>query len=115
MKGLENKNPSLFHVIRRSNQYWAGLGCDLVIEQTLMRSLKTAGGLMRGSSMSEHQRVLWTMSAPVASEYSDMMQDSTHQNLVTNEQHKEASVSRTKRDRKDLQKIVDKLQAFSPL
>ena len=47
MKYLEKQNPKVFHefmngchVIRRTNQYWAGLGSDLVIEQTLMQSLR---------------------------------------------------------------------------
>ena len=51
MKYLEKQNPKVnhefmneFHVIRRTSQYWAGLGSDLVIEQTLMRSLKSTGG-----------------------------------------------------------------------
>ena len=76
MVTLESDNPTVFqkfvngfHVIRRSDQYWAGLGSDLVIEQTLMRSLKSTGGLTRGSGMSEHQRAVWTMSAPVSSAY----------------------------------------------
>ena len=42
-----------FHVIRRSDQCWEGLSSDLVIEQTLMRSLKSTGGLSRGSGMTE--------------------------------------------------------------
>ena len=60
---LEKENPVVFqkfmdelHVIRCTNQHWAGLGSDLVIEQTLMRSLKSTGGLIRGSGMTEHQR-----------------------------------------------------------
>ena len=36
------------HVIRRSDRYWAGLSSDLVIEQVLMRSVKTKGILTRG-------------------------------------------------------------------
>ena len=51
MHALQKDNPMVyqkfqsgFHVIRRSSQYWAGLGSDLVIEQTLMRSLKSQGG-----------------------------------------------------------------------
>ena len=40
---------ALENVIRRSNQYWTGLGSDLVIEQTRMRSLKSQGGLTHGS------------------------------------------------------------------
>lgn len=36
---------SVFHVVRRSERYWAGLSTDFAIEQVLMRSVKTAGGL----------------------------------------------------------------------
>ena len=43
------------HVIRRSDRYWAGLSSDLVIEQTLMRTMKTTGGLTRGRGMDESQ------------------------------------------------------------
>ena len=82
MKDLETRNPVVFqkfqegfHVIRRTNKFWAGLGADLVIEQTLMKSLKSAGGLTRGSHMTEEQRALWTMSSPVSSEYYSALQD----------------------------------------
>ena len=61
MNYLEKQNPKVFHevmtgfhVVRRINQYWAGLGSDLVIEQTLMQSLKSTG---------EHQKACWTMCA----------------------------------------------------
>ncbi|XP_073423248.1 uncharacterized protein [Dendrobates tinctorius] len=121
MTTLEDDMPSAFHrfinglhVVRRTDQYWAGLGCDLVIEQALMRSLKTAGGLTRGSGMSEHQRALWTLSVPVSSSYGDAMQGFTRQSFVTSEQHKEARTSRTRRDLEDLEKIADKLETFSP-
>ena len=70
MKYLEKQNPKVFHkfmngfhVTRRTNQYWDGLGSDLVIEQTHMRSLKSTGGLTRGSGMTAHQRGRWTMCA----------------------------------------------------
>ena len=53
-----------FHVVRRSDRYWAGLSTDLIIEQVLMRSLKTTGGLTRGSGMTEQQRVTWLLSTP---------------------------------------------------
>jgi len=121
MKSLENDNPAVFrrfmnglNVIRRTDQFWAGLGSDLVIEQALMRSLKTAGGLTRGSGMSEHQRALWTMSVPVSASYSEAMQGFTQHRFVTSEQHKEVTASRMRRDHADLEKIADKFQAFSP-
>ena len=60
MLKLESDNKTVFnmfskglHVIRKSHKFWGGLGADLVIEQTLMRSLKTAGGLTRGGGMEE--------------------------------------------------------------
>ena len=67
---LQNENPVVFqkfldglHVIRRTNQYWAGLGSDSVIEQTLMQSsLKSTGGLTRGSGMTPKRHL--DLSAP---------------------------------------------------
>ena len=51
-----------FHVVRRSNRYWAGLSTDLIIEQVLMRSVKTHGGLTRGKGFTETQRLVWVLS-----------------------------------------------------
>ena len=55
MKDLPESHPWLnemfsqgFHTVRRSNRYWAGLWTDLTIEQTLMRAVKSRGGLTRG-------------------------------------------------------------------
>ena len=45
-----------YHVVRRSDRIWAGLSTDLIIEQVLMRSIKTHGGLTRGNGMTEKQR-----------------------------------------------------------
>ena len=54
MHTLHETHPEVFrhfnqglHVVRRSDQFWAGLSPDLVIEQVLMRSMKTSGGLTR--------------------------------------------------------------------
>ena len=62
-----------FHVIHRSDRFWSGLGADLVIEQVLMRSLKSTGGLTRGSGITEAQRALWTMSMPACAQYCIVM------------------------------------------
>ena len=86
------------HVIRRSNQLWAGLSSDLVIEQSLMRSLKTSGGLTRGTGMTEEQRSLWTMSTPITSQYNHAMQEFNELSYTTSEQHKEATQARVQRD-----------------
>ena len=84
----------LWWVIPRSNQCWAGLSCDFVIEQILMRSLKSTGGLTRGSGMTEDMRNLWTSSAPATSEYNIVMQDFTNLTYTTSLQHKDSTEAR---------------------
>ena len=41
---------------RRTDRYWAGLSSDLVIEQGLMRSMKSTGRLTRGRGVCESER-----------------------------------------------------------
>ena len=54
MQSLKDDHPVVhdlfqagYHVVR-SDMYWGGLSSDLVIEQVLMRSVKSQGGLTRG-------------------------------------------------------------------
>ena len=68
MRELQQTDPWLFekftegyHAVRQSDQFWSGLWSDLVIEQILMRSIKTRGGLIRGCGMSESVRHLWVL------------------------------------------------------
>ena len=121
MSNLEEKHPDVyrkflegFHILRRNNQCWAGLSRDVVIEQTLMRSLMSTGGLTRGSGMTENMRNLWTLSAPVTSEYNIAMQDFTNLTYTISPQHKDSTEARIKRGASDLEKIRIKLAACSP-
>ena len=121
MTTLETTNPAVvsqfikgLHVVRRTDKYWAGLGCDLVIEQTLMRTLKSNGGLTRGSGMTDEQRIVWTMSLPVSSLYNLAMQDFTDTTYASSEQHMDIAQSRVKRDASDLEKLSTKLRPCSP-
>ena len=59
---VQKKFEDIFHSIRRSDRFWAGLSSDLVIEQALMRSVKSCGGLTRGRGMNELQRAIWLLS-----------------------------------------------------
>ena len=43
-----------YFVVRRTERFWAGLGRDLTIEQTLMRTMKSTGGLTRGRLMKDN-------------------------------------------------------------
>ncbi|XP_052233279.1 uncharacterized protein LOC127846144 [Dreissena polymorpha] len=98
----------------RSNQCWAGLSSDLVIEQTLMRSLKSAGGLTRSSGMTEEMQNLWTLSEPVTSAYNSVMQEFTDLVYTTSPQHKESTEARIKRDASDLEKMQTNITSCSP-
>ena len=60
MLQLADSHPDVFAFFRsgypvvcRSDRYWAGLSSDLVIEQTLMRTMKTTGRLTRGRGVAE--------------------------------------------------------------
>ena len=94
------------HVVRKSDRYSSRLSTDLVIEQVLMRSLKTSGGLTRGRGMTEAQRLAWVMSMPTCAEVNSAMQNPTDIVNNTSEQHKEATKARQERGHKDAHEIV---------
>ena len=50
--------------IRRSEKFWSGVWSDLTIEQTVMRSMKSVGGLVHGRSMTEDVTNQWILSMP---------------------------------------------------
>ena len=53
-----------FHTVRWSPRQWSGLWTDLIIEQVLMRSLKSRGGLTRGrGTESVRHQWVYTMHA----------------------------------------------------
>ena len=75
MSNLRDDHPAVYrdfvsglHVVRRSDSLCAGLSTDLVIEQVLMLSLKTSGGLTRGRGFTEQQRLIWLLSIPACAE-----------------------------------------------
>ena len=122
MLDLAAKNRKVFHyfksggfVVRRSERHWAGLACDLTIEQVLMRPLKTTGGLPKGTGLSDVQRSIWHLSKPVCSNYSLQMEENIGILHSTSEQHKSIGKIRLKRDIEDTVKIINRLQNVSPL
>jgi len=121
MGQLDIKHPDVFrkcekgfYVIRRSSHTWTGLSSDLVMEQTLMKSLKGTGGLTHGGGMSEQQTAVWTMSSPISAEYNSAMQEFTNLSYTTSEQHNDMTEARMKRDLGDLEKISTELAGCSP-
>ena len=121
MENLSITHPSVhrlfqkgFHVIRRSDRYWAGLSTDLVIEQMLMRSLKTSGGLTRGRGMTEAQRTIWLLSMPACADVSQAMEEFSSTTYVSSEQHKDSKKARISRDNRDMESLAVFLEARNP-
>ena len=115
MSKLKDEHPDVyqrfeegFHDVRRSDRLWAGLSVDLTIEQVLMRSMKTSGGLTRGRGMTEQQRLIWLLSMPACAEVNNAMQQLTCVNYNTGEQNKDRTNARQARDMKDTHAVISK-------
>ncbi len=80
-----------FHVVRCSDRYWAGLSTDLIIEQVLMRSVKTHDSLTRGKGMTETQ--IWVLSMPACAAMNEAMQNLSGISYETSDQHKDISIA----------------------
>ena len=121
MIDLQNSNPWLhhkfeqgMHAIRRSNRNWAGLWPDLVIEQTLMRSIKTRGGLTRGRGMTDDVRNLWVLSLSDCASIHQAMTDVSGLTVKSSEQHVEMGMARRTKDHADCKIFLDWLQQRNP-
>ena len=121
MLTLLQKYPYLFHqfqegnhAIRRSQRYWAGLSSDLVIEQTLMRSIKSRGGLTRGRGMVENTRHLWVSSISYTAAVHEAMTNLSGVKVASSEQHLEMGCKRRKRDFEDGKKFYRWFETRNP-
>ena len=103
-----------FHVIRRSDHFWAGLSSDLVIEQVLMRSVRSSGGLTHGRGMAESQGAQWLLSMPTCASISSAMQEFASRCYVSSGQHKEMTKTRQARDDEDSCTLLRYLQGGNP-
>lgn len=121
MENLKNTHPDVYgfflsgkHVVRRSDRPWAGLSTDLIIEQTLNRSLKTSGGLTHGSGMTQHVRNVWLASRPDCGEINSLMQELTGSLRKTSEQNKDLSQHRQNKDWEDLKLLYSFVKDADP-
>ena len=90
-----------FFTVRRSDKYWCDIWTDMTIEQVLMRSLKTSGGLTRGRGISPSTIAKWVHSMPAASRVIGAMESFGGVACVTSEQHVDLREFNQKRDHAD--------------
>lgn len=115
MTDLRNTHPWLYsqfvdhgyHVVRRSDRYWAGLWTDLTIEQVMMKSIKSGGGLTHGSGFTDSVHLTWVHTMHSCGSVLRVMCFFTGLECSTSEQVKDLSKSRIKRDYKDLYKVMN--------
>ena len=93
------------HTVRKSSRFWGGLWTDLIIEQVLMRSIKSRGG-MTARGVQESVRTLWVNTAHRSAAVHEAMGTLTNSFRKTSDQHVEFGESRMKKDAEDLEKIT---------
>ena len=103
-----------FHSVRRSDRYWAGLSTDLVIEQVMMRSIKSRGRLTRGRGFTEAVRLMWVYSMHSCVQVYDAMTSLTGLAHRTSEQHVELTSARRKRDFDDMAVVFNWVSQHNP-
>ena len=84
-------------------------GLIILIEQCLMRAMKSQGGLTRGRGIGEKQRAIWLASLPICADWNHRMQDLCGLAFQSSEQHKEISPARQQRDATDIEKITKEI------
>ncbi|KAK3924188.1 tRNA (guanine-N(7)-)-methyltransferase [Frankliniella fusca] len=100
--------------VRRKPVHWSGVWTDMVIEQDLMRPMKSRGGLTRGRGLTESVVLQWIMSAPALLEVSAAVEELTGVYRASSEQHVELLDSRVEKDRRHLSFFTEWLRGHSP-
>ena len=103
-----------FHTVHRTSKNWTGIWTDLAIEQTLMRSIKSSGGLTGSRGMTESVRHTWVLSLGEVAMVHDAMLTLTGAATKTSEQHQDMGKSRTKQDFHDCLRFLDWLAVRNP-
>ena len=109
----EKYKAGLFTISRNDKLFWSGTFTDQVIEQSLMRSGKTQGGLINITHR-EAARTKWTLSSHVLAEYTEALRMLTGNLHGSSEQHKEMNANQRKENCLHLMKFIDFLKNHNP-
>ena len=94
-----------YHTARRSDRFWGGLWTELMIEQCMMRSIKSQGGLTRCRGITDTFCLTWIHSMHTCADVHNSMTGLTNLQHKTSKQHIELGKNRIKRDNADFKKI----------
>ena len=76
-----------YFTIRRTDKFWAGVWTDMTIEQTLMCSMKTSGGITHGRGITEGVLARWIQGAPAACDLCDNVEHYSQVKTETSNKH----------------------------
>ena len=94
-----------FFTIRRTKKFCSGIWSDMTIEQVLMKSMKSYGGLTRGRGMTESVLSRWTLSMVYLQNICNEVETYCNVNTATTEQRVDMRASRVARDESDTEKL----------
>ena len=103
-----------YFTIRRSDKFWSGIWTDMTIEQVLMRSIKTSGGLTRGRGMKPSVIAKWVRSMPATTSIINVVESVCGVTTTTSEQHTDLRESHQTRDLADMNTFKDWLAIHNP-
>ena len=103
-----------YFTIRRLESFWGGNFTDQTIEQFLMRTLKTSGGMTHGRGIKDSTLAKWVHALPRCAPTCDALERFTGVHTGTSEQHKDMRPSTKSRDNKDRDIFVGWLNAHPP-
>lgn len=103
-----------YFTIRRTEKFWSGVWSDMTIEQVLMRSLKSIGGLTGGRGITATTIATWINSMPTCSRVCEAMEEFAGVRSLSSEQHVELRDARQKRNSKDLQTFISWIEEHNP-
>ncbi|GBM19601.1 hypothetical protein AVEN_107281-1 [Araneus ventricosus] len=96
-----------FLTVRRSAKFSCRTLTDMIIEQSLMKSMQTDGGISRGRSTQESVINKWVYSMHAMNTVCEGLEDLANVKMDTTDKHVDASDSRVKRDTEDIKKLLE--------
>ena len=121
MNELPEKYPWLYeqfisgkHSVSRTGKNWSSVPTDLSIEQSLNCSIKSQGGLTRGSGFSESVRNLWILCLSYLARLDNVLSEFAGLNGRVEIGNKELSVTRQAKDMVHTDVVYKRLTERNP-
>ncbi|GBN80136.1 hypothetical protein AVEN_133765-1 [Araneus ventricosus] len=103
-----------YFTIRCTDKFWSGIWSNQTIEQTLMKTMESSGGLTRGRGITESVLMRWTLGMIHLHNVCEKVEKYCNITSVTSEQHVDMRPSRIARDNEDVEKLMQRFSQHIP-